>query len=210
MPRTARAFAAVDVDYLNDDRVLAAGDGWQLHFAALLAAKRGTADGYVSIRQLRRAAPDSVTDFDGALAACIAAGLFIEKDDGVILRSWDRWNDSQATIETKSHDALYANHCRHHLGKKAKPSQTCPYCSDPDSTSGPTRTADGSEAGPCRAPREDPDVDLDVDVDLVPRRATFARVEQDRRLPRSPNRCALPSTRSSSFCAESGRRRAPG
>jgi hypothetical protein len=108
--------------------VLAAGDAWQLHFVALLAAKRGTTDGYLTQRQLARAAAGIVADFDAHFATCIRVGLFDQEAEGVRIRSWERWNDTQADIEKKSKEATYALHCRWHTGKRGKPSKKCPYC----------------------------------------------------------------------------------
>jgi|GEM_PF-6754991 len=145
MARTARTFAAIDVNYFEDARVLEVGDAWQLHFAAVLAAKRGTTNGLLTRRQLERAAPDSVTDFDGAYAACIDAGLFVEESEGITIRSWHRWNDAQEVIEQKSRAGVKANHDRWHT---KKPSPTCSFCngSEPDSESDPTRIQTASAA----------------------------------------------------------------
>jgi len=161
MPRAARLFSAVDVSYFEDDRVLEAGDAWQLHLVAILAAKRGTSDGYLTRRQLARAAAGIVTDFDAHYATCVRVGLLIEEADGVRIRSWERWNDTQADIEKKSQDAVYALHCRWHTGKKGKPSKNCPYCQ-----SNTDRIQTGSVRDTPGNTREDVYLDVDTDKDI--------------------------------------------
>lgn len=172
MARPARLYAQIDLNYFEDDRVLAIDDAWPLHFVAILAGKRGTGDGYLTERQLRRAAAGAgiVGDFDAYYAACVREGLFLEERNGVRIRSWERWNDTQADIERKSRDAVYANHCRHHVGKGKKPSATCQYCtaSDAESGSDPERIQDGVDSesipDPGRSPREDIDAEIDADL----------------------------------------------
>jgi hypothetical protein len=158
MPRVARLFAVLDVNYFEDDRVLEAGDAWQLHFAAILAAKRSTGDGYLTRRQLARAVAGIVADFDAHWDTCIRVGLFTEEADGIRVRSWERWNDTQADIEKKSADASYALHCRWHTGKKGKPNKKCPHC---QMNTGRIQ----SESGRHTAGNTREDVDTDEHVD---------------------------------------------
>lgn len=187
MARAARTFAAVDVNYLEDDRVLAAGAAWRLHFAAILTAKRGTTDGFVTKRQLRRNAPETVADdFDEFYRTCIAVGLFIETgtSEGVRIRSWERWNDTQEVIEKKSRDAVFANHVKWHTGRRGKPSLKCPHCeivapSGMDSMPDPTRIEDGSWVESKR--REDVDTDVDVENPSGERSLSTTEAELQRR-----------------------------
>ena len=68
----------------------------------------------------------------------------------MLVRSWERWNDTQAEIERKSANAVYANHCKSHVGKGKKPSAKCRFCTLSDDD--PTRTQGGpgsdSDMGP--------------------------------------------------------------
>jgi hypothetical protein len=171
--RAGRIFATIDVNYLDDDRILAAADHWPLHFAALLAAKRGTSDGYLTKRQLRRAAPDSLADFDAALASCVRAGLFVQQGDGVVIRSWARWNTAQTDIEAMSKGGKRGNHVKWHV-MRGDPRADCGFC-----------VADGlvesgGESGGDRVPESDSiayiDTDADGDVDEDSLSAAIAAV----------------------------------
>src|SRR5665213_2950272 len=99
MARAARTFAQVDVHYFEDDRVLEAGDAWQLHFAAILACKRNLSDGTITRRQLARIAPESVPDVTPMIDTLIRVGLFIDRDNLIEVRGWSHWNNSADEIE---------------------------------------------------------------------------------------------------------------
>lgn len=154
MARAGRLYVAWDVNYYDDPDILAAGSAWRLHAAALPIAKRGTKDGRVTKLQLRRGVPETVVEhFNEYLDRLVELGLFIAEDGNTIrIRSWEKWNDTQAAIEKKSADAVFANHCKWHTGKRGHPSPKCPHCqtdarrSVSESRADPGRIDNGSTA----------------------------------------------------------------
>lgn len=172
MARTARHFVPLDVNYFLDHRVLEAGDAWQLHIAAMLAAKSMLLDGRLTRRQLTRVAPESLPDVASAIAKLVEVGLFIEDpvDNEVItIRSWGEWNDSAADIEVMSKGGKKGNHLRHHV-RKGVVKDDCDLCMGQDD-SPPDR---GPDSPP--DPREDPDPDTE-ETSLAPTDAVASRDE---------------------------------
>ena len=127
MARTARRFAQIDVNYFEDDRILEAGDAWQLHLAAVFACKRAMTDGTITRRQLARVAPESLTDIAGAIDKLLGVGLFEDTGEVIIIRSWHRWNDSTEEIEGMSKKGLEGNHVRWHVRRNLVDPQ-CQFC----------------------------------------------------------------------------------
>jgi hypothetical protein len=127
MARTARRFAQIDVNYFEDDRVLEAGDAWQLHLAAVFACERAMTDGTITRRQLARIAPESLTDVGEAIAKLIHVGLFEDTGEVIVIRSWYRWNDSTEEIEAMSNKGLEGNHVRWHVKRDLVDPQ-CQFC----------------------------------------------------------------------------------
>ncbi|MGA8726946.1 MAG: hypothetical protein WB565_18080 [Acidimicrobiales bacterium] len=162
MARTARIYATIDVNYFEDDRVLEAGEAWQLHFAAILASKRQLTDGSLTRRQLEHIAPDSLPDVARAIEELIRVGLFIDKGDVVAIHGWSGWNDSREEIETMAKGGKLGNHLRWHE-RRGRFDPDCEFClnrgdSPPDSP--PDSQSDGGAN-----PRSDVDANTDIDVD---------------------------------------------
>jgi hypothetical protein len=166
MAKTARTWAPIDVHYFEDDRVLEAGDAWQLHFASILACKRQLNDGVLTRRQLVRIAPDSLPDVARSIEVLIDVGLFVDKGTVIAVHGWDDWNDSADDVETMSRGGKEGNHLRWHV-KRGNPNPECELCiseglvapdSPPDSP--PTR-----DPNPRVDKRRE---DVDVDHSLAP------------------------------------------
>lgn len=157
MAKTARIFATIDVNYFDDDRVIEAGEAWQLHFAAILACKRTLKDGVLTRRQLTRIAPESLPDVGASIARLIEVGLFTEGGDHIDINGWAGWNDSTEDIEAMSKDGSRGNHLRWHVKRKIYKGE-CEWCNPPDSGGD-----SGGDSDP--NPRLDVDTDLDLDVD---------------------------------------------
>jgi hypothetical protein len=152
--KTARIFAAIDVHYFEDDRVLDAGDAWQLHLAAILACKRNLSNGQLTRRQVARIAPESVPDIASAIDTLIRVGLFLDRGESIEVHGWGEWNDSREDVEAMSKGGKKGNHLRWHA-KKNVTDPECEFCSDQVSSPG--------ESGGDRVPnpREETDVDPD-------------------------------------------------
>ena len=159
MARPARNFAQIDVHYFEDDRVLEAGDAWQLHFAAILACKRNLSDGTITRRQLARVAPESVPDVAPMIDTLIRVGLFIDHDTALEVSGWASWNNSADEIETMSKGGLKGNHLRHHANR-GKWGAKCDICKEQKS-----RGLSLPESPTDRPPSRIEDVDGDFDSD---------------------------------------------
>ncbi len=154
MARAARIFAPIDVNYFDDDRVLEAGDAWQLHIAAILACKKVLSDGRITRRQLARIAPESVGDIGATIATLIRVGLFDDLGDSVEVRSWSDWNDSAADVEAMATNGKKGNHLRWHV-RRNKFDKDCAFCIDRGESGGDI----GGESGGESQSRDRSDVD---------------------------------------------------
>lgn len=159
MARPARLFAQIDVHYFEDDRVLEAGNAWQLHLAALLACKRMLTDGVLTRRQIERIAPESLGDVGDAIGTLIRVGLFEDQGSSIRVRSWADWNDSAADIEAESKNGKRGNHVRWHV-KRGKVDPGCAYCADRGDSGGDVAGDSGGES----KSRDRSDVDEDTDL----------------------------------------------
>lgn len=112
MPRTARQYVPMDVNYADDPRVISAGEPAEVLFIrALCVAKRTMSDGFVDKVQLVRF---GLADIDDRVARLVDVGLWdpVILDDGgdgttgeiagYQVRSWLKWNASAEQIEEKS------------------------------------------------------------------------------------------------------------
>jgi hypothetical protein len=165
MARAARNFAQIDVHYFEDDRVLEAGDAWQLHFAAILACKRNLTDGTATRRQLARVAPESVPDIAPMTTTLIQVGLFIDRGDSIEVSGWANWNTPTTEIEVMSRGGIKGNHLRHHVNRgKWRPK--CPICRE-QKDRGLSAPESPPDSRPSRREDVDPDVDEDFDFDEI-------------------------------------------
>jgi hypothetical protein len=160
MAKTARIFATIDVNYFEDDRVLEAGDAWQLHFAAILACKRGMTNGDLTRRQLARIAPESLGDIGRAIDDLIRVGLFIDNGDAITIHGWTDWNESTEDIEAMAKGGEYGNHLRWHIRRNLIKAG-CSFCSDRGESGGDIPP----ESGPESQIRSDADEDPDENED---------------------------------------------
>lgn len=145
MPRPGRIFALLDVRYFDDDRILAAGADWQLHFAAVLACKGLLNDGKLTRRQLARIAPDSVGDITRSIDHLIEVGLFIDQGDSIVIHGWAEWNDSAADVEAMAKGGAYGNHLRWHVRQNLI-KEGCSYCRDLSESGGESPGESGGES----------------------------------------------------------------
>jgi hypothetical protein len=160
MTKPGRTYAQIDSDYFNDARVLAAGDAWQVHFAAILLAKRLLTDGRLTRLQLKQAVPESVSDLDGAIGRLLEVGLFSMEGDDIVIRNWHEWNMAASEVTDKRRRAsLLANHDR--WRHEEKPSSTCVVCQEKGLVT-PT-DAIGSRSDSDRIPIRIPTASLDRD-----------------------------------------------
>jgi hypothetical protein len=162
LARAARTFAQVDVHYLEDDRILDAGDAWQLHFAAILACKRNLSDGTITRRQLVRVAPESVPDVAPMIDTLIRVGLFIDRGNLIEIEGWSNWNNSADEVETMSKGGVKGNHLRHHVNRSVW-GKSCAICKE-QKTRGLSLPESPTDRPPSR--REDVDTDEDLDPDV--------------------------------------------
>jgi hypothetical protein len=170
MARAAHIFASLDVHYFEDDRVLAAGDAWPLHFAAILACKRLLTDGELTRQQLARIAPESLPDVARAIDRLVEVGLFIDKGTAIVVHGWAGWNDSSGNIEAMAISGEMGNHLRWHK-KRGVTKPGCSFC-DHRLDSPPNRVPDPDPIAPptspdsqTRLPRLDVDIDVDTETD---------------------------------------------
>jgi len=159
MARPGRTYAQIDSHYLEDDKILEAGDAWVLHFAAILACKRNLTDGTITRRQLARVAPESVPDVAPMIDTLIRVGLFNERDGVIEVNGWSKWNSSADEIETMSKGGLKGNHLRHHVNRGVW-GPKCAICKE-QKARGLSLPESPTDRPPSR--REDVDEDFDLD-----------------------------------------------
>lgn len=160
MARPSRLFVPIDVNYFEDDRILAAGDAWQLHMAALLLCKKILSDGCVSRLQLARVAPDSVSDVDGAIRRLSDVGLFTVDGDQITIRSWNEWHAASEDVTAKRRRAsAIGNHKK--WGHDNKPSSTCIICKEEGLVL--ITVPNGSDSDPDRSRKRSPISSLETE-----------------------------------------------
>jgi len=93
MARTAaRIYLPLDVAFLDDDKVIAAGEraAW-LYVAILLRIKHLDTDGIITRAQIART---GVTGWQTRLGKLIAVGLVVTDDaDTFVIPAWSKWNE---------------------------------------------------------------------------------------------------------------------
>lgn len=122
-------FVPLDVNYPRDLRIRRAGPDAELLWVRGNAhAKNAKTDGVIYDFDLSVVAV-GLTRVQQRVKALVREGLWIERDDGWEIRSWSKWNATNAELEElKEHkrDAgALGNHRRWH---KDKPDPSCRLC----------------------------------------------------------------------------------
>ncbi|RCK68286.1 hypothetical protein DT076_16700 [Desertihabitans brevis] len=130
--RIPREFVPLDQNYLRDPAIRRAGpDAELLYLRALAHAKAGGTDGFIGDYDLPVVAvaikvrnPTSLAD------ALVREGLWVAVAGGWRIRSWTKWNMTEAEKEIerqkKRDAAILTNHRRYHSEGKTEPG--CPHC----------------------------------------------------------------------------------
>lgn len=127
-------FVPLDVDYQDDEKIIAAGALAELLYVRGLAfAKKGRKDGLIYVAQL----PRLTLGIPGAsfkhAERLVNVGLWSVVSEGWVITAWRKRNRSASSIDAEANSkrmgALKANHTRwHHDGIR---SDDCPFC-DPE------------------------------------------------------------------------------
>lgn len=145
MRRTpGRLFLPLDVEFMDDDKVVDAGEkaGW-MYVAMCLRSKRLMSDGFLTVGQVSRL---HVTAQAPRLAALLRVGLIEEVDGGYLVCAFSKRNPLAAAInekaERKAAGAALGNHNRWHVARGITDS-LCDHCTD----TGASRTTDTGAIG---------------------------------------------------------------
>jgi hypothetical protein len=115
-------FIKLDVAFYEDAAILEVSDAAELLFVrAICLAKRIGSDGYLSLKQLGRIAPDigtdigtdigsdSVTDIASEL---VDVGLLIRTSKGFQIASFLKHNSTMKTVQSQRQGGEYGNHLK--------------------------------------------------------------------------------------------------
>lgn len=126
-------FVPVSVNLASDPAVMRLDPLAELLFRrGLEHAKKNDRDGEIYRVELPAVAL-KIAHPARSVAALVDAGLWVEIPDGWLIRSFLKWNLSQAEQaaerERKQAAAILGNHKRHH---KTERSDDCPHCKEED------------------------------------------------------------------------------
>jgi len=128
----AGIYIQLDVDYFDDDKVIAVGPLSETLFVRSMAfAKRNLTDGVLKSSQLVVIAR-GLKNPNRLATKLVEVGLWTEIDGGWLITSYLKRNKSAAEINLvrarRQAASIEANHRRWHVGKDGKPSPSCALC----------------------------------------------------------------------------------
>lgn len=133
MAKTPGLYVPLDMNYLRDPDIRRAGPDAELLFIRSLAhSKSGNTDGKIWDYDLDVVAV-GLKGVPARVNALVREGLWIVEDGGWRIRSWGKWNMTQAEIredkQRRRAGAALTNHERWHV-KEGKFDDECPLCSE--------------------------------------------------------------------------------
>jgi hypothetical protein len=126
----AGLYVALDVNYADDDKVIAAGPMAELLFVRSLAfAKRDRHDGRITDGQVRDVISARIPRHRLAVDRLVDVGLWERNGSGFYVSAWLKRNLPVVELDGKKAAAgVLGNHTRWHLGPDAHPSPECSHC----------------------------------------------------------------------------------
>lgn len=128
-------FVPLDVNYLRDPAIRKAGpDAEFLYLRALPFVKASNTDGILYDYDLDQVSV-GLTKVAARRDALVREGLWIPIEGGWLIRSWTKWNQTEAekreAREKKRSAAIRTNHKRYH---GSEPDPGCPHCTGAGAT----------------------------------------------------------------------------
>jgi len=122
-------YVPLDVNYADDDKIIAAGPlGELLYVRALAFVKRADADGHIRANQLPAIAL-RIPRWRQHADRLVELGLWEVDGDGWFISAWFKRNQAASELHhAKSEAGLIGNHRRWHLLPTGNPSPDCKFC----------------------------------------------------------------------------------
>ena len=130
--KTATGYVPLDMNYLRDPAIRRAGPEAELLFIRSLAyCKAGGTDGIVYTYDIPVISV-GLRNVPQRVAALVRERLWEEVPDGWYVRSWAKWNLSQAElVDNKAKRQEAAARTNHGLGRHSpNPDEHCPMCQE--------------------------------------------------------------------------------